>query len=931
MSDIFLSYAKEDKKRAEIFVKKLQNQGWSVWWDPDILPGYVFRKIIQEQLDAAKCVIVLWSEKSVVSEWVIAEADEGKKRGILVPVLIDDVKTKIPLPFNETQRAKLIDWHGELPHPEFDRLTKSITEILSHSKKVKPAKNEIRKSKEKVNKELIDLSEDAQRLDIENHKAKDTIKDTKNNIENKVKAILENSLVLFIGEKVSEISGVQNFGDFIIEIIKSITKCNYWRGDFYDFDELRSKLRSESAFKILHDEIGDDILICFEEFIKYEPNRIHYYIANEIKKGKWVFTTNRDDLIEKACKRSGVHIENKMIYEDDNFGNFYKNIQSHQPPPVGYIFKLNGNFDEKEEEFERFRPFLVSLKGVGKDLNTNKMGVLRYFLENFDFCVMGYNCLDDSSIYQILKNASTKKGMFWFDYAEKPIEIISAREHLEDEIKNEKSKSFRDRDRKTLYINNILLKRKFFSKITGNWIEIIQNAYLPPVKKKEHSIELPKLCERIDDFKKNIILGRLWEECLSKAEAITCFKEAENVGEGENKAKAKLSLARVYDRQYGKSMAKIVIEKYQESFEIYEEHGIISEAAQCKIELANFTRRALKDFNKALKECEDAKKLLKLVEKEDNEKYKLAYAKCLNCLGLIHYSTLGSEYTNQCDKLFEENLEYRKQIGDIEGEAETENAIGLIKRNKEIIKRKEDIDIKEINNAIYRLKRALVINESIGDYIGAARNYRNLGLCYTDCINLVENETAKEGYFDLAKKSYESAIASWDIMKGDPPIEDILEYKYRLGELEVNYGEINEGITLLQKVEEQWHKIGDWHNSARSLDLLCKAYNSNKYTDSKGTKDVKSTIDEIMDIYENVLGDDNKLKQMKENKTIFDDAVQILERTKKTINDIGLKDKHILALRESDSKADDVDKILEKLIEKYRIQELETGLNNAVK
>jgi len=64
--------------------------------------------------------------------------------------------------------------------------------------------------------------------------------------------------------------------------------------------------------------------------------------------------------------------------------------------------------------------------------------------------------------------------------------------------------------------------------------------------------------------------------------------------------------------------------------------------------------------------------------------------------------------------------------------------------------------------------------------------------------------------------------------------------------------------------------------------------------------------------------------EMKENKTIFDDAVQILERTKKTINDIGLKDKHILALRESDSKADDVDKILEKLIEKYRIQELET-------
>jgi hypothetical protein len=150
-------------------------------------------------------------------------------------------------------------------------------------------------------------------------------------------------------------------------------------------------------------------------------------------------------------------------------------------------------------------------------------------------------------------------------------------------------------------------------------------------------------------------------------------------------------------------------------------------------------------------------------------------------------------------------------------------------------------------------------------------------------------------------------------MKGDPPIEDILEYKYRLGELEVNHGDINEGITLLQEVEGKWDKIGDWHNSARSLDLLCKAYNSDEYTDSKGTKDVKSTIGGIIDIYENVFGDEDKLKRMKEDKIIFENAVQILERTKKTIIDIGLKDKHIIALRESDSKADDVDKILEKL------------------
>jgi tetratricopeptide (TPR) repeat protein len=725
-------------------------------------------------------------------------------------------------------------------------------------------------------------------------------------IVNQIKDIIENSGVLFIGEKVSEISGVPNFGKFIIDIIESITKCKFGATEY----TILKNLRPESAFEILHDEIGDDIQICFEAFNNYKPKPIHYYIANEIKKGKCVFTTNRDNLIEEACKPckpSDDNIEYELIFEDSEFGNVFKNLQSDQPPHVGHIFMLNGNFDKNEKGNKRFKPFLDSLKGVGKDLHTDKMGVLKYFLENFDFCFLGYNCSDDYSIYTVLKDTYKDRGMFWFNHAEKPIEIISTREPIEAEIKNEERKRLRDRDREILCLNNILLKRKIFKKITGNWIEIIQNelcsaldipqsAYSPPVEKKESSIKLPKLGE-IDDYTKYIIHGRLWEECLSRAIAKECFENAEMLGEGIDKAKAKLCLARVCDRLYGKSKENIVTKKYQESYEIYktQESSFISEAAQCKIGLANFKRRVLKQFNKAREECEEAKEMLKSVKNKD-EKYKLAYAQCLSCLGLI-YSKLGGEYISQCDRLFNSSLDCRKEIGDIMGKAETENDMGLTKRNK------RNKDINEISDAVYHLKNALDINESIGNYIGAAKNYRNLGLCYTDCINLVENKTAKEGYFDLAKKSYKSAIACWDIMKGDAPNEVIWEYHYRLGELEVNYGDITEGIMLLKEVKKNWDDIGDWHNRARSLDLLCKAYSSKEYIDPEGTKDVKSTIDEIMDTYENILGDDNKLKEMKEDKDKFNNAVQILERTKEII----------IALEEPNRKADAVDKIIENL------------------
>jgi hypothetical protein len=43
MSDIFISYAREDRPRAEAIAKALEEHGWSVWWDWNI-PAETFRQ-----------------------------------------------------------------------------------------------------------------------------------------------------------------------------------------------------------------------------------------------------------------------------------------------------------------------------------------------------------------------------------------------------------------------------------------------------------------------------------------------------------------------------------------------------------------------------------------------------------------------------------------------------------------------------------------------------------------------------------------------------------------------------------------------------------------------------------------------------------------------------------------------------------------------
>jgi endonuclease/exonuclease/phosphatase family metal-dependent hydrolase len=129
MADIFISYASEDRDRVMPIVKALEEQGWSTWWDSSSIPvGKTWRQFIKEGLEQARCILVIWSKKSISSDWVIEEADFGKDKKILVPALIDDVRP--PLGFGQVQAARLMPWKKESGSPEFEKLLKALSDIL---------------------------------------------------------------------------------------------------------------------------------------------------------------------------------------------------------------------------------------------------------------------------------------------------------------------------------------------------------------------------------------------------------------------------------------------------------------------------------------------------------------------------------------------------------------------------------------------------------------------------------------------------------------------------------------------------------------------------------------------------------------------------------------------------------------------------------
>jgi hypothetical protein len=127
MADIFLSYANEDRDRAARLAGLLGSRGWSVWWDRKIVAGHLFDQVIERELGAAKCVVVLWSTSSVNSEWVKNEAAFANEKGVLVPAQIDRVK--LPFEFRRRQTADLAGWDGDASHEGLRSLLDGISAL----------------------------------------------------------------------------------------------------------------------------------------------------------------------------------------------------------------------------------------------------------------------------------------------------------------------------------------------------------------------------------------------------------------------------------------------------------------------------------------------------------------------------------------------------------------------------------------------------------------------------------------------------------------------------------------------------------------------------------------------------------------------------------------------------------------------------------
>lgn len=108
MADVYVSYASKDRPFVASIIERLTACGVSIFWDQSIRPGASWQQSLQVAMEAAKAILVIWTEHSVVSDWTQSEAAFGRTNSKLVPIRVGAAR-----PPAEFRDVAWINWSGD--------------------------------------------------------------------------------------------------------------------------------------------------------------------------------------------------------------------------------------------------------------------------------------------------------------------------------------------------------------------------------------------------------------------------------------------------------------------------------------------------------------------------------------------------------------------------------------------------------------------------------------------------------------------------------------------------------------------------------------------------------------------------------------------------------------------------------------------------
>jgi len=605
-----------------------------------------------------------------------------------------------------------------------------------------------------------------------------------------------------------------------------------------EFEKISSLegLRYEMVVERVKNGYDDNLwFMDYLELIK-KYNLIHLFLAQLIKLGKNVITTNFDYLIECALMDLLDENEKNLItpiitkkdfekYEDTDF------LRGKYP-----LFKIHGSKKNIITNEITIESLITTISSLGKDrgatetfsIEKYKKPLISELLKNTVLIVMGYSGSDAFDITPLLKTFSSLETLIWIDHSmgdsieisdmskHKPIANLSTLETLLIDLHLKHGYD-------VYYIkSNTLL---FIEKIL--WTLFLPNLELPKIN--EEPTPLISFEEFIEpEYKKFSLTQRyntavkIYTDLSFYDDALRCAEIGIPIADKENEWQRKANfLNHIGIIKMNQGDISGAIKSYEKALEINKEcdykfgiANVLNSLGMC------FRKRS--EYSKAKEYYE---KSLKIYEEIDDSR------------GLmIEYNNLGVIFTELDEpkkalEYYETSLEYASILGDLTRKATRLNNIATL----------YDKEFGDINKAISYTLDALKIYEEMGDYASQATSYNNLAIYYDKTGN-------KEEALKTYQKSIEIAIDSNNLISLTQSYPNFADFHF-------DSGNLDEAIQFMNLAIEIDNKIGDKKSQSNKLYRLGRFYHQSEDFINAKTKylesiEISKNLDNFKDLNE---------------------------------------------------------------------------------
>ncbi len=677
--------------------------------------------------------------------------------------------------------------------------------------------------------------------------------------------------VFFVGAGASIESGLPNFRQFSEHLLVNLLSLDHGVST-NDISMFVSELRPEVLLQTIHEVFGDKIFEFYDWFDGAEPSTNHFILARVLREGGMVLTTNVDVLIESAYEELYGEKDFDLLITKQDFEEFTVHDSSDKTTKTnGTLMKFHGTVDLSKTGFAKYDSVRFLLDQVGRGISTGMHEVLADVCRNFDMVYLGYSGCDNFSVQPVLCNTDTDHLTLWMWYEWREQMVLESSRDVYEKDMHEigtlvsEGKSFSEINRgmETLSTCEILVERSKALRFKGDISEIMNATANPDdcvvVEGISAKGPIPDWVGNISPIDRVRCAAKLYSKSGCIDEGIKFSEKALILASSRNDKFCKALILKELGIEYAKASTskayKQALEFCDKALAMFNEMGISIKSIETRLDKVNVLRRT--------RRFEEAMEILKNLdispEKEETDESNqqdfetdTSMEKCKVRKGLMEGLILGLGRSDRESKdaalpILEGVAKLAEDGGFVGLQASILNASGLIKYQIAA----NSIDI--LQAGAKDLNAAFRLNKYIGDARSCFQQLRNLGLIHVKLSKLTNApELLEQAIEEFGRgEKYLFRLSRQSIMG------ELMEIRFRLGEALVEADRLEEAEPILINVREERVKMGDWHNEARTLELLLKS------TSSRSTDALLERAKQIQDIYNDALTNKSKLNRFK--------------------------------------------------------------------